>query len=53
MTANKLPNAKLERTNDRVAAIVFANWGKISIKEKSQKEMQVEMVMNLRIVIKA
>ena len=41
MSANKLPGVKLERTNDRLGAIVFSNWGKISVKEKTRKETEV------------
>ena len=42
MTANKLPKVKLERTNDRLGAITFDTWGKISVKYKNKKEMEVK-----------
>ena len=42
MTANKLPKVKLERTNDRLGAITFDTWGKISVKDKNKKEMEVK-----------
>ena len=41
MSANKLPGVKQERTNDRLGAIVFSTWGKISVKEKTKKEVEV------------
>ena len=41
MTTNKLPSIKEERTNDRLGVIPFGNWGKISIKQKNEKEMKV------------
>ena len=41
MTANRLPKQMSERTNDRIAVISFDTWGKISVKEKNRKEMEV------------
>lgn len=41
MSANKLPGVKQERTNDRLGALVFSTWGKISVKEKTKKEVEV------------
>ena len=41
MSANKLPGVKQERTTDRLGAIVFSTWGKISVKEKTKKEVEV------------
>ena len=43
MNANKLPRVKLERTNDRIGIIPFGSWGKISIKEKNKREMEVKI----------
>ena len=41
MTANKLPDAKAERVNDRIGIITFSKWGKINVKEKNRREMEV------------
>ena len=41
MSANKLPGVKRERTNDRLGACVFRTWGKITVKEKTKKEVEV------------
>ena len=41
MSANKLAGVKQERTNDRLGAIVFSTLGKISVKEKTKKEVGV------------
>ena len=41
MSANKLPGVKQERTNDQLGAIVFSTLGKISVKEKTKKEVEV------------
>ena len=40
MSANKLPGVKQERTNDRIGAVVFSTYGKISVKEKTKKEVE-------------
>ena len=41
MSANKLPGVKQERTNYRLGSIIFSTWGKISVKEKTKKEVEV------------
>ena len=41
MSANKLPGVKQERTNNRLGALVFSTWGKISVKDKTKKEVEV------------
>ena len=43
MSANKLPGVKQERTNDRLAVIPFKSWGKISVAEKTKKEVEVDI----------
>ena len=52
MTANKLPRVKLERTNDRIGIIPFTSWGKISIKEKNKREMEVKINYLVSILVK-
>ena len=43
MTANRLPKDKNERIMDRIGVIVFNQWKKISLKEKSAKEAEVRL----------